>query len=402
MAEDNAQKNNNSVSLKENVEIQKKEEISREIAQRTEELEMSRSALLNILEDVEEARKVAEEEKNKTLAIITNFADGLLVFNDKKELILVNPQAEKFFDTEGKNLIGKTIAGLAGLPRLEPLVDLLGQGIKKVFREEISIEKKKTLEVSVVSLIREKEQIGIVVILHDITREKMIERMKTDFVSLAAHQLRTPLSAIKWTLKMLLDGDLGKITKKQKDFIEKTYTSNERMIALVNDLLDITRIEEGRYLFKPTSSDIKAIVQFIVAACRPELKRRKVKLEFQKPKGRLPKVMVDVEKIRLAIQNLIENAMKYTPTNGKVTISLRHDKKEVELSVKDTGVGIPEEQKDRIFAKFFRGSNVVRMETEGSGLGLFITKNIIEAHGGKIWFESKKNKGTTFYFTLPI
>jgi signal transduction histidine kinase len=112
--------------------------------------------------------------------------------------------------------------------------------------------------------------------------------------------------------------------------------------------------------------------------------------------------MVDVEKIKLAVQNLIENAIKYTPNRGSIEVNLRANKKEVELSVKDTGVGIPEDQKSRIFTKFFRGSNVVRIDTEGSGLGLFISKNIIEAHGGRIWFDSEEGVGTTFYFTLPV
>ena len=228
--------------------------------------------------------------------------------------------------------------------------------------------------------------------------------MKTEFVSLAAHQLRTPLSAIKWTLRMLLDGDLGKITEEQKDFIEKTYSSNERMINLINDLLDVTRIEEGRRLYKPVLTDFEPICQFVINSYKEEIEKRKLKLEFKKPEKKLPQVMLDVEKIRLVIQNLLDNAARYTPSGGQVTISLKPTKgeKEIEFSIKDTGVGIPKDQQARVFSKFFRGANVMRMATEGSGLGLFITKNIVEAHGGKIWFESEEGKGTTFYFTLPL
>jgi len=244
--------------------------------------------------------------------------------------------------------------------------------------------------------------LGTLIILHDITREKTIERMKTEFVSLAAHQLRTPLSAIKWTLRMLLDGDLGKITEEQKDFIEKTYKSNERMITLINDLLDVTRIEEGRYLYKPVLADVEPIVQFVTNSYQEEIKKKKIRFEFKKPEEGLPKIKLDVEKIRLAIDNLIENAIRYTPAYGKVMVSLEHKKGGIEFSVKDTGVGIPKDQQGRIFTKFFRAANVMRMATEGTGLGLFITKNIIEAHGGKIWFESEEGKGTTFYFAIPV
>lgn len=384
-------------------EIREKRELEvKELEEKTEELEKSRNALINILEDVEEARVKAEEERNRTLTIISNLSDGLLVFDKNNKILLTNYQTEGFFNIKTKEILGKSISELAVFSNLRPLINLLGSEIRGIFRKELTIKKSLILEISTVPMIIGEEKLGILVILHDITREKMIEKMKTEFVSLAAHQLRTPLSAIKWTLKMLLEEDLGKITNKQRDFIEKTYQSNERMISLINDLLDITRIEEGRYLFKPQLSQIENIVQFVINSLKEEIKKKKIKFTFEKPKKKLPKVKVDVEKIRLAIYNIIDNAIRYTPTGGEVTISLKDDKKEIEFSVKDSGVGIPEDQKQRIFAKFFRGANVMRMETEGTGLGLFIAKNIIEAHKGKVWFESEEKKGTTFYFTLPL
>ena len=174
------------------------------------------------------------------------------------------------------------------------------------------------------------------------------------------------------------------------------------MINLINDLLDVTRIEEGRYLFKPALVDIGEIVQSVVKSYKEEIKRKKIKFTFKEPAGKLPKVLVDVEKISLAIENLFNNAIRYTPSGGEVVISLEGGEKEIQFSVKDSGVGIPKDQKERIFTKFFRATNAIRIETEGSGLGLFITKNIIEAHSGKIWFESETGKGTIFYFTLPV
>jgi len=386
---------------KEEVE-EKVKERTRELRKRTEELEDSRRALINMIEDIEEARKKAEEEKNKTSTIITNFSDGLLVFDLDKKLSLINPQAEKILDVKRKNIVGRLITELTAYPTAKPIIDLLGEEIKTVFRKEAEIKKDLVLEITTVPMIQEGEGSGNLVILHDITREKLVEKMKTEFVSLSAHQLRTPLSAIKWTLRMLLDGDLGEITAEQKGFIEKTYISNERMISLINDLLDITRIEEGRYLYKPTLAGLEDITQFVLNSYKEEFEKKKIKCIFQKPTERLPAVKVDVEKIRLVIQNLIDNAIKYTPADGEVTISLECGKKEIEFSIKDTGVGIPEDQKERLFTKFFRGANAIRMETEGSGLGLFISKNIIEAHGGKIWFESEEGKGTTFHFTLPV
>ena len=398
-------------------EIREKREAElRELEKRTKELEESRTALMNMLEDVEESRKAltnmledeeeargrAEGEREKTLTIITNFADGLLVFDPENKLFLINPKVENFFDVKSRDLIGRPVLELSTFPTLEPLIKLFGSEIKGVFRKELPIRENLILEVSTISLMSGEQRLGTTVILHDITREKVIERMKTEFVSISAHQLRTPLAAIKWTLRMLLDGDLGELTSDQREFIEKTYYSNERMINLINALLDVTRIEEGRYLYKPISTEITPIVQFVINSYKEEIEKKKLKLEFMMPEKKLPKVIIDVEKVKLAIQNLLDNAIKYISPGGNVTISLKHSKKEIEFSIKDSGVGVPKDQQKRVFSRFFRGTNVMRMETEGTGLGLYIVKNIIEAHGGKIWFESEEGKGTTFYFTLPI
>jgi len=382
---------------------EKREEEFKELEIKTKELEEVKFALINILEDVEEARRKAEEEKEKTLAIITNFVDGLLVFDVGNKLSLINPQVEIFFGVKAKDLTGKVISELSvfPLPTFQSLINLLGEEIRSLFREELIIRKNLILEVTTVPIIKEEEKLGTLVILHDITREKMIEVMKSEFVSIVAHQLRTPLSAVKWTLRMLLDEDFGEITLEQREYLEKTYLSNERMINLINDLLNVSRIEEGRYIYKPVLTNIENEVQFVLDSYKEEIDRKQIKFEFKKPKEKPPKVKVDVEKIRLAISNLLDNAIRYTLPGGRVILSLNRLSKEIEFSIKDTGVGIPEDQEGRVFTKFFRGINVIRMETEGSGLGLFITKNIIEAHGGKIWFETQEGKGTTFYFTLP-
>ena len=375
-----------------------------EIKEREKDLQNTQSALTNMIEDVEEARITAEEEKNKTAAVINNLTDGLLVFDRDNNLFSINPFAESFFDIKARDLIGRPISELKTFPTLEPLMNVLGERIKNVFREEISVKKDLILEISTIPIMRKEKKSGVLVILHDITREKMVERIKTEFVSLAAHQLRTPLAAIKWTLKMFLDGDLGDISSEQREFIEKTYISNERMISLINDLLDVTRIEEGRYLYKPSLNNFENIVNFVMQSHKDNIEKKKIKFEFKKLKTKIPKIKIDVEKIRVAVDNLIDNAIKYTPDGGNITAFLDYSEKEkeIEFKVQDSGVGIPLDQQNRIFSKFFRGANVMRMDTEGSGLGIFITKNIIEAHGGKIGFESKEGEGSTFYFTLPI
>ena len=373
----------------------------RDIKKKEQIFKNFQTAILNILEDTEENRKKAEEEKNKTQAIIYYFNDGLLFFDNEKFLRIFNPQAEIFFEIKSKEVVNKKISFLKKFLKLKLLLDYLEKRSEKILKEELKIEDLVLTISSLPIFIAGEVKIGTLIILHDITREKQIEKMKSEFVSIASHQLRTPLSAVKWTLHMLLDGDLGKITLEQREFLEKTYKSNERMITLVNDLLDVSRIEERKYLYKPILTEIENIVETVISSSMQEAKRKKVKLKFQKSKKRMPYVKIDVEKIKLTIQNLLNNAINYTLPGGMVIVSLKQLKKEIEFRIQDTGVGISKDQQHRVFAKFFRGANVMRMETDGSGLGLFIAKNIIKAHGGKIWFKSEENKGSTFWFTLP-
>jgi len=385
-------------------EIAKAADIKRkveELEKKTKELKEARKALLNILEDVDEARRKAEEERNKTLAIIANLTDGLLVFDSDNRVSLINSRAEEILGIKFEEIEGESISDLSRFSSLRPIIQLVEER-EKIFREEVKLHENLILEITTSPITREKERIGSLLVLHDITREKRIERMKTEFVSVAAHQLRTPLSAIKWSLGMILAEDMGPLTQEQKAFLQKTYNSNERMINLVNDLLDVARIEEGRYIYKPAFCDLAKICQMVINSHKAIIKRKKIKFEFKKPKGKLPQIKLDEEKISLAIQNLLENAIRYTPPGGKIVVSLKRKKGEIEFSVKDTGIGIPKEQQDRLFTKFFRGTNAVRMETEGTGLGLFIAKNIIESHRGRIWAESEENKGSVFHFSLPI
>lgn len=366
------------------------------------ELKKSQTALMNILEDTERAREEAEEERKRTEEIIANLNDGILVFDEDGVLVLMNLQTEEFFGLSREKLIGENVSRFFHYSELRPLANLLGRSIKRLFREELKFEENFILEVTTIPLIRKGKPNGHIIVLHDVSRERVVERMKTEFVSIAAHQLRTPLSAIKWTLKMLLEGDLGHLTAEQREYIEKTFRSNERMIRLINDLLNVTRIEEGRYLYERVSTDILELLQSLLDSYKDEVKNRKIELQFKKPEDSLPKVEVDPEKMQLAIQNLVDNAIKYTLEGGVVTVEVKSGKKEVEISVTDTGIGIPEEQQERVFTKFFRAANALKEETEGSGLGLFITKNVVEAHGGSIWFDSESGKGTTFYLTIPF
>lgn len=360
--------------LKQNIsELQKlRKNLDEKVKKRTFELQI--------------AKEIAETEKNRTAAIIANLIDGLIFFDAGKKPIISNRQADIFLD-DGKNA--------------DLLFGLL-ENKSKIFRQEIRVSDKLILEASTVPISTSETTSGMLMILHDVTREKMIEKMKTEFVSIAAHQLRTPLSAMKWSLNFLKQGDAGELNGEQKNLIEKSRESNERMIVLINDLLNTAKIEEGRYLCELSPANFENLAQTALDSRKELAEKLGVKIKLSKPENPIPEVMLDSEKIIITMQNLIENAVKYTKKGGEIKISVEQNDDKIKFSVKDNGIGISEKQQKRLFTKFFRSGGAITMETDGSGLGLFIAKNIIEAHGGKIWCESEENKGSVFSFLIPI
>ncbi len=243
----------------------------------------------------------------------------------------------------------------------------------------------------------------LLLLVEDITKEKEVDKAKTEFVSLASHQLRTPLSMVNWYTEMLLAGDAGKLNKKQEKYLEEVYTGNQRMVDLVNSLLNVSRMELGTFSVNPEPTDTVRLAESVVIEQNPQITERKIKLTSDFAKN-VPEINVDPKLLRMVFQNLLSNAVKYTPNGGaiKFSISLEKEKSQIHIQVADTGYGIPKNQQDKIFTKLFRADNVREKDTEGTGLGLYIVKSIIEHTEGTIRFESEENHGTTFYITLPI
>lgn len=234
-------------------------------------------------------------------------------------------------------------------------------------------------------------------------RDDFISSMKSDFITTAAHQLRTPLSAIKWAIKIILDQDFGPLNIDQRTVLMKAYESNHRMIRLVNDLLDVDRIDSGRlqYEFQPVS--LVNLINSVLVVVTPRIIERKLSIVFLDKEKSFPDVKADSEKLRQVIQNIVDNAIKYSYPGGKIVITIEEQKNSVlAVSVNDTGIGIPKEQQEKIFGKFFRAANARKLQTDGSGLGLYIMQKIIKKHGGKVSFKSEPEAGTTFTFTVPV
>ncbi len=228
-----------------------------------------------------------------------------------------------------------------------------------------------------------------------------LDKVKTEFISVAAHQLRTPLSAIKWTLSLLIDESVDNLTAEQKSLLMKGYESNERIIRLINEMLVVTRIESGKMVYSFSYIHIEDLIDNCLQDFIGQAEEKHIKLVFHEPKSKLPYINIDPDKVRTVLQNLIENAIFYTREEGFVTVSVVLEEHHLKVSVKDSGIGIPERQKIGIFNKFFRADNALKARTDGSGLGLFVAKSIIEKHNGQIGFESTEGEGTTFHFTIP-
>lgn len=234
-----------------------------------------------------------------------------------------------------------------------------------------------------------------------------LDQAKSKFISVTTHQMRTPLSAIKWTLNMILSGQLGEVTEEQKEFLQKGYDSTQKMIVIVNNLLNLNQRESLRDDYSFSLVNLEELVKDTMSEFANQVESKKIDFVFKKSAGQIPKIEVDQAKIKMVLENLFDNAIKYTPHDGQVVVSLS-DKNlntansQVEISVTDSGIGIPEEEQKKIFHKFFRASNAVLQEPDGSGIGLYISKDIVEKHHGTLWFESQAGKGTTFHLLLPL
>lgn len=229
-----------------------------------------------------------------------------------------------------------------------------------------------------------------------------LDAAKSDFISVAAHQLRTPLTGIKWSYTALLDKTTGPLNADQKEIAEKGLSAINQSIDLINDLLNVAHLEEGKLDFAFKRQSLIPIIKKAAAGIKLITEEKKITMTQKiPPEAGFPELNIDADKMGLAVANLLDNAVKYTPVGGRIDFSVSQDQGLVKISVQDSGIGIPKSQKGRLFSKFFRADNATKVQTSGTGLGLFMVKNVIDRHSGKIIVESEEGKGTTFIITIP-
>jgi len=226
-------------------------------------------------------------------------------------------------------------------------------------------------------------------------------RMKSEFITIVSHQLRSPLTNLKWATELLMSGELGKIEERQAEYFRILKENSTRMLELISDLLIVSRMETEEMPLKKEEFSLKDLIGDLISEFQSFAKASNAEISFVAQED-LPKIFADPSRIRLVIENLLNNAIKYTKGNGRVKIKALKKDKKIYFEIKDNGLGIPKEDQKYIFQKFFRAKNAVRHQTQGSGLGLYITKAVLENSGGKIGFQSEENIGSTFWFTIPI
>lgn len=352
----------------------------------------------------------ANERIAYTAAIVSSSEDAIIGQTPDGHITTWNKGAEKLFQYTDKEVLGKHFSIIVPTDaerEIETILDKLLRGERVEHYDTVRKKKDGNLidvSVTVSPIVNEEEKIiGASSVLRDITREKQIDRAKTEFVSLASHQLRTPLSAINWYAELLMDGTAGKMTAKQREFVDEIFQGNLRMVKLVNELLNVSRIDFGNFIIEPVDVDVIDIAYSIVKELTPSIQKKRLLIEERFSHEKFI-YKADPNILRIIFQNLISNSVKYTPDKGKIVVSIEdlHEKKKLLIRVSDTGYGIPANQQNQIFTKLFRADNVKEMDTAGTGLGLYILKSVVEESGGTISFASKENEGTTFTVLLPL
>jgi len=388
----------------------------------TENLQKKVEEQTQSLRQAYETEKKAKEEidsiRVEDEAILSSMGDGVIAVNKDGKIMFMNESAEQMLGLGSKEVINKFYKDVLSLQNSKGeslkekcfLHDVLNFG-KKIKTNSLSdneiyyyVRKDKSrfpVAITAAPIILNGKIIGAVDVFRDITIEKQIDRSKTEFVSLASHQLRTPLSAIRWYSDVLMNAKSGKLSAKQKKYVKEIQHGNERMIKLIDVMLNVSRLDAGKIKNNPVKIDVKKLIDDIAKEQKFDIKAKEQKFIFDSEKE-LPLIFADANMIRMIFQNLISNSIKYTPNNGEIICSIARDDKNLLFKISDTGIGIPKEQQKRVFEKLFRANNAFPHDPEGNGLGLYVVKASVEGLGGKIWFESEEGKGTTFFVNLPL
>lgn len=354
----------------------------------------------------------AKQAQAQTEALFNSIGEGAITTDEFGKITRVNPVGLKILGYAEKDLIGEWFPKrIVALTEQDQPINLIERPITKAFltgqpvSEKMHYRKKNgdilPVSISISPILYEGKPIGAIEVFRDITIEEEIDRMKSEFISLASHQLRTPLSAIKTYSHMLVDGYMGETNTAQKKSLRTIISATNRMNELISTLLNITRIESGTIAVSPKNIHIHRACEEVIKELSLAASEKNISLTIKKKGAATTTAKTDNLIIKEIITNLVSNAIKYTSEAGRIEVTVQGKTRDVLFTVQDNGWGIPKESHGQVFTKFFRAQNTVKRETTGTGLGLYLVKGLLERLGGKIWFESEEGEGTTFYVSLP-
>lgn len=379
------------------------------------ELHDNETAMLNILEDARKLEEELEKQRDYFNLIIASMGEGLLLIDESFRIALINEKAASLLGLRSEEAIGKDARTLITVWQGDtPLTDearpatlafAQGKPITATLGDDYyyhtAVRGKFPISFTIVPLMRENKTENIIVVFRDITEEKTLDEARTSFISLASHQLRTPLTAVKWYAELLMDKKIGGLTEFQTKFARQIIVGTDRLNETINFLLSLARVEGGALEINPKPLAIGNFIKMIIEELTPLAKENNISLVLREPPPDIPSISLDPAMLREVMANIISNAIHYSHEGGMVTVTLSSGKDETTISVEDKGIGIPPALQERVYEKFFRADNAVKKIPSGTGLGLPLARALIELWGGKIWFTSKENEGTTFFFTVP-
>lgn len=388
-------------------------ELNADSEKQRENLQNAKTAAQNILHDLRLEKEALANSKAKDEALLASIGDGIIATGPDRRIIIMNKVAEKLLGWKIDEALGKFYDDVVLLEdekgtfvssKEKPLNKAFIGGTTTFTSILYLISKNKIkfpVAITVSPVILDNKIIGAVEVFRDVTHEREIDRAKTEFVSLASHQLRTPLTGINWLTEMLADGDLGKISKKQKETIEAVHRSAKQMTELIGALLNVSRLELGTFSINPKSIEPNKIIDEILQELSQIIFKKEIKIK----KDYLDETLLinaDPILLKIVYQNMLSNAVNYTLPKTTVTVKINKDNNNLLFTVTNCGIGISKKEQPKIFTKLFRASNAQLFVTNGTGLGLYIAKLIMDAVDGKIWFDSELNKKTNFYASLPL
>lgn len=348
---------------------------------------------------------VLSAEKSKMNIMVKRMSEGVVMFDEKDELVILNASAKEMLGCPEKELDTKELLGfLQKIDLIQSLDEIKKQkGASWIKDLALEVPEQRVIHTEAVYILDDAEKpLGIAMVLRDVTKEREIEQMKNDFVSLVSHELRTPMAAMKGATDNMLDGLTGDLNAVQKDCLGIVKRNIDRLNRLIADLLDIARIESGKIQINKQPVDMVVLIKDVMQLFKENAKLKNIEL-ITSFSTDLLMVEVDSDKITQVLTNLVGNAMKFTPESGKISVVLTKSDEFLQVDVVDTGLGISQKDLEKVFDKFYQVANIdSRTKTKGTGLGLPICKGIIEKHNGNIWVESVLGKGSKFIFTLPL